>query len=44
LRATPRFEPDRVPPPHVPPPAGDPAADAELAARLAALGYVEAAR
>jgi hypothetical protein len=35
---------DRVPPPHVPPPADDPAVDAEIAARLAALGYVEAAR
>jgi predicted AlkP superfamily phosphohydrolase/phosphomutase len=44
LNAAPRFETDRVPPPHVPPPADDPAADAEIAARLAALGYVEAAR
>ena len=44
LRVAPRFVTDLVPPPDVPPPADDPAADAELAARLAALGYVEAAR
>jgi predicted AlkP superfamily phosphohydrolase/phosphomutase len=44
LTGVPRFETDRVPPPHVPPPADDPAVDAEIAARLAALGYVEAGR
>jgi len=44
LTAPPRFETDRVPPPNVAPPRDDAAADAEIAARLAALGYVEAAR
>jgi predicted AlkP superfamily phosphohydrolase/phosphomutase len=44
LLAPPRFEPDDVDPPAPGDVASDPAADAELAARLAALGYVEAAR